>query len=109
MPMPAACTALLDQSALKNEASGSADVLAQVLGGDGPIDDGRQRPITGQAVGEAGQAALGVDAHEAELPVAHDPGAEHDGHLELVQDGGGADPDDPVDVGHGSPNQAVAG
>ena len=101
IPMPAAWTALFDQSALKNEAAGSSIGSPTYWRRDGAVDDRGQRPVAGQAVGEAGQAALAVDPDEEELSVAHDPGAELDGHRELVQDRRGADPDDPVDVGHG--------
>ncbi len=106
MPMPAAWTALFAHSALKNRRSGSATGSTDVLWCDGAVDDRRQRAVTRQAIGEAGQAALGIDADQEELPVTHDPGAEDDGHLELVQDGRGADTHDAVDIRHLGP-QAV--
>ena len=58
------------------------------------VDDyGEQGRPARQAEGEPGGPALRVDAHQEELPVTHDPGAEHDRHRELVKDRRGADPD----------------
>ena len=103
IPMPAAWTALFAQSALKKSRSGSSTGSPTYCGRDRAVDDRGQRAVARQAVGEAGEAALGVDADEEELAVAHDPRAELDGHREVVQDRRGADADDAVDVGRRLP------
>ena len=81
---------------------GIVERLAHELRRDRAVDDLRQRAVARQAVGEPGQAALALHAHQEELPVAHDPGAEHDGHRELVEDPRRADAHDAIDVRRGA-------